>query len=350
MQRITVHAYVDGCSSYGFLGEQVVEALDSQGWYPSVFPIQLNDDADISPVAHQSIVRRYNPGEPSLLLHTPNISNWCQGHAHFTMWETTRLGKEQVSNLNKAKAVIVPTKWNVETFSAAGVNVPIHCVPLGINTDIFKFTPRRRKKVLTFGAAGRLHGIWGKSGFDAYDDRKNFDAVEMAFSEAFPTGHEPVELKVKVFPDQINRKPSDPRITFIQKHLTQRELLAFYRNIDCFVSASRGEGWGWMQQEAMACGRPVITPLFGGLREFATPENSFSVDYDYVESTMFYEGHGLWADPDVEHMAHHMRSIYENPSLLDQKAPLASASAMQYDLDRFALRLDEVMDQIINDG
>lgn len=351
MQRITVHSYVDGCSSYGFLGEQVTQALSEQGWFPSINPIQLNEDADVMPLTHQSIVRRCHPSEPNIICHTPDIQNWCEDPIHFTMWEASRLKQNQVENLNKAKAVIVPSKWNSETFSAAGVESPIHVVPLGINTRIFNYRPRHRRSVLTFGAAGKLHGIWNSDGtFKSYDNRKNFDAIELAFAEAFPTGNEPVELKVKVFPNQINREPEDSRISLIQKHLSQREVLNFYNSIDCFVSASRGEGWGWMQQESMACGRPVIAPIFGGLREFMTPENSFSVDYGYSKPDMFYEGCGLWAEPDIEHIAHHMRSIYENPSLLDQKAPLASASAMAYDWTRFSLRLDEVVSGVINDG
>ena len=55
----------------------------------------------------------------------------------------------------------------------------------------------------------------------------------------------------------------------------QAELIRLYKSCDAFVSAHRGEGFGMKILDAMACGLPVITPLFGGPTEFCANDTCF---------------------------------------------------------------------------
>jgi len=61
-----------------------------------------------------------------------------------------------------------------------------------------------------------------------------------------------------------------------------------------------------------------------------TPEVSYPVEYDLVPATHYYEGQGVWADPDVDHAAQLMRHIHNNRDELIRKSKAASAHARRY--------------------
>ncbi len=79
----------------------------------------------------------------------------------------------------------------------------------------------------------------------------------------------------------VARSPGDPahRIEYISEFTDKQELIALYKSCDAFVSAHRGEGFGMKILDAMACGLPVVTPLFGGPTAYCEPDNCFPVDF-----------------------------------------------------------------------
>ena len=62
----------------------------------------------------------------------------------------------------------------------------------------------------------------------------------------------------------------------------KRELIELYKSCDAFVSAHRGEGYGMKILDALACGLPVITPLFGGPDRLLHADNSLPVAFSLV--------------------------------------------------------------------
>jgi glycosyltransferase involved in cell wall biosynthesis len=52
------------------------------------------------------------------------------------------------------------------------------------------------------------------------------------------------------------------------KWLSERDYRKLHRRSDCYVSASRGEGWGLGSFEAALMGNPIIVPDFGGHLEY----------------------------------------------------------------------------------
>src|SRR6185312_8936542 len=98
-----------------------------------------------------------------------------------------------------------------------------------------------------FGTAGRMaHG----------GSRKGLNEVMAAFVAAFPDPDLPVRLDVKCWPDCLPRLvvPDDPRIRVITDAWTAHDLGAWYDGLTCYVTASRGEGYGLPPLEAMAHG------------------------------------------------------------------------------------------------
>jgi glycosyltransferase involved in cell wall biosynthesis len=166
--------------------------------------------------------------------------------------------------------------------------------------------------------------------FDCYSfiDRKNPYAVVAAFKKAFPLGNEKAGLIMKA----MNAKETsetwqrlvqdiggDKRIRLINETMDKLELLGFKSECDCYISLHRAEGLGLGPLEAMFLGKPVIVTNYSGNTDYAKPDNSCLVDYSLIPvqegQYLFHENNQVWADPDVEHAAWHMKRLANDPGL-----------------------------------
>lgn len=232
------------------------------------------------------------------------------------MWETTKLPQGAVSCLNRARCVIVPSTWNKQCFEACGVKVPIHVVPLGINTDVFRPQPMKMTGPCVFGAAGRMaHG----------GVRKGINQVIEAFQQAFP-GKEDVRLHIKGFPDCDILPVTDPRIKVTKEYMSEEALAKWFAGLTCFVSAAKGEGWGLMQHQAMAVGRPIISIVFGGVAEFFEPKLGYRVRYRLAPASGHYVNCGDWAEPSQNDLIRQMRGVFSNRKTAKARGLKASAA------------------------
>ena len=59
-----------------------------------------------------------------------------------TMWESSALPAAWPAALNRARAVIVPSRFVADVCRASGVTVPIEVIPEGIDSDIYGFHDR----------------------------------------------------------------------------------------------------------------------------------------------------------------------------------------------------------------
>ncbi len=254
--------------------------------------------------------------------------------AWFTMWESTKLHDKGKNRMNGCPVVIVPCRWNEECFRASGVKAPIERVPLGIDPKVFSATAMNMDGPTVFGAAGRLKH--GKS-------RKGVNHVVELFQKAFPTEKD-VFLLIKSFPDETELTvPNDPRIEVIWSYYTDADMARYYQRLTCFVSAARGEGWGLMQHQAMACGRPVIAAPYGGLAEFMTDLNSYSCRYRLVDADEQYTGLGKWAKPDDDHMIELMRDVHKRRMQASLVGAFAARDASELTWDNSNQKLEAVL-------
>jgi hypothetical protein len=208
-----------------------------------------------------------------------------------------------LQNIDGAHAVIVPSKWNAECFSAQGLNTPVYVVPLGFNENIFvkkSLTPREGPFI--FGAAGNPSV--------SVSQRKNLDGVVDAFTQAFPSDPD-VRLRIKVLPNCQVPLHADSRVEIIREIITEEALAEWTRSLDVFVTAARGEAFGFFNLQAMASGVPVISPLFGGVREYLNESNCFPVDYVLVPPRITHYNTGLWAEPSMPSLIRQMRTVRE---------------------------------------
>jgi hypothetical protein len=184
----------------------------------------------------------------------------------FTMFETDHLPEEFTENLGNFDTLFVPCEENRRSYSEYHDDVRI--VPLGVDPEVWKPTERR---AVTYDRPFTF--LTGGSG----GHRKGFDLSIRAFlrvkSRAEKAGLPTPRLKIKCGPTEPNRalkdKYNDPDIIWTEEWVPAAAEVAMYDEAHCYVSASRGEGWGLWPNQAIANGLPTLLAPAAGQLAFA---------------------------------------------------------------------------------
>ncbi len=236
----------------------------------------------------------------------------------YTMLEVDGFPRDWVDSANGMDEVWVPSEFNRRGFLASGLKRPIHRVPLGVDPEHFhpgiKGHPNPLQEFLFLA-----NFEWG--------ERKEPWLLLKVFNEEF-SAKEPVRLLCKIVNrdarvnvgDEIRKldlKETGGKISFLfNREFPYHQLGSFYRSADCYVSASRGEGWDMPLMEAMACGLPAIATDWGAHTDFVHEGIAYLLrvkgTVPAVAKCPYYEGFS-WAEPDPDHLRHLLRKIYENP-------------------------------------
>jgi len=269
----------------------------------------------------------------------------------FTMLEVDGLPASWVQSANMMDEVWTPSTFNRETFKRSGVTKPIHVIPLGVNPAYFN--P---------GIKGyRIDGPFTFLTMFEWGERKAPEILLKAFNDEFGSS-EDVVLICKAYnqdpavniPEQVRNyylRDSGGRIVFsINEVVPSYQLGSIYRSVDCFVLATRGEGWGLPIIEAMACGLPVIATNWSAQSDFISNETTYLLDVERLKPAEgkcpYYKGFN-WAEPSYEHLRSLMRHVFENRD--DAKTLGARASAeiltkwtWEQSVKKIIARLDEL--------
>jgi GT2 family glycosyltransferase/glycosyltransferase involved in cell wall biosynthesis len=235
----------------------------------------------------------------------------------WSMLEVTGLPRAWVDGCNSMDEVWVPSSFNVETFRASGVRVPIRVMPLGVDVDYFHpgITGYRPSTRFTFLSVFE----WG--------ERKAPEVLLRAFAEEFKESEDALLLlavanrdpQVDIVRqiDDLDLGQSAPIVVMPNPGFTGPQMGSLYRSADCFVLPTRGEGWGMPVLEAMACGLPVIATRWSGPADFLHDGVGYPLEPARLVPAEarcpYYEGFE-WADPDVDQLRGLMRTVYEDPA------------------------------------
>jgi glycosyltransferase involved in cell wall biosynthesis len=193
-----------------------------------------------------------------------------------TTWETDAIHPADAACLDRHfDLVIVPSHFNAQVFVKAGLPAAkVYVVP-------HTFDPR-------FWWSPGQEAAPKKSPYSFYSvlswvDRKNPIGLLKAYLTEF-RAHDDVVLRIltpTVNEDDVRSLvghlgiPNPPKIEFYgvwgdgrQGRLEETALRDFHRRSHCFVTLTRGEGWGLGAFEAALVGNPVIATGFSGLRDF----------------------------------------------------------------------------------
>jgi len=263
----------------------------------------------------------------------------------YTVWETSGLHPTWSTACNKANEIWVPCDWNIEVFRNSGVQVPLHKVPHAISVPDLETAP-------SFNLNGISPNDFVFYSVFQWQERKNPYGLLTAYCSAF-TGVKDVTLVLKTYhrdqgsdKDLIKNLIMDfrkfvsldnfPKMYLVVDNLSNSDMLGLHKRGDCFVLLQRSEGWGLPHFEAAACGKPVITPAYGGQTEFLNSDNSYLIDYNLTPVTgmtwsPYYRADQYWCEPDMEQAIQTMRHVYNNRD----EAQARGQKARQFVADNF---------------
>jgi hypothetical protein len=241
-----------------------------------------------------------------------------------TTWETTRLHPTWVDYINNSvDEVIVPSKFNIETFKQSGVNKKLNLW----YHDIFPFeksntnsTELYNKFVLFNGTEFTINPILIKNlieqntvyyNISQFNYRKNLNQVISSFCKKF-TNKDNVCLFIKTYIEHFSKKETDalkykiveltrqfkdlPKIVFCFENLNNDEIDTIHKFGDVYFTLNRGEGFGLCTYTAKKIGNRIICGKFGAEKEFLDDTNLL-LDYqlgssDYLDDfNKFYIGY-----------------------------------------------------------
>lgn len=339
-------------SGYARFGREVVGALESEGARTSIDP-QVNDPrwfeglkGNPSAVARWKTllgrrggdgtlvvcdVPRSADGRSDLLAQVREAYSDARRKVVYTMFETDRLPTGWAETLNRMDQVWVPSRHNLRTFAAAGVDASkIRLVPCGLDPAPFEAVRGR-----PYPLPGRRAGTTFLSVFQ-WSRRKGWDVLLEAWAKAF-TPDQDVRLVLRCHPmggapdvraqvrTWLATRGLDlarmARVDFLDDFLPEDQVPSLYEAADVFVLPSRGEGWGLPYLEAMAAGKPCIGTAWGASGDFLhegvgwmLPDRGVvPVGPEACAENPFLTPEHRWADIRVDDLVAAMRDAVASP-------------------------------------
>ncbi|HWW59837.1 MAG TPA: glycosyltransferase [Thermoanaerobaculia bacterium] len=326
-RSLTWQSIMNRPDGYAMSSREILRALDREGvrldyrYAYETWKTVTREDRESGDALLDIIRARRSPARPRIAV------TYAQGDAFrhnpgayrigFTMLEVDGFPADWVRQANAMDEVWTPTEFGRDALLASGVKRPISVIPLGVDPDHFHPAvhriPNRSGDFVFF-----TNLEWG--------ERKYPELLLRVFNATFRRQDDAI-LVCKI----INRDPAvdlrnrirslhldedGGRIYFIHnKELPHYQLATLYRSADCFVTTSRGEGWGLPLLEAMACGIPAIATDWGAHQAVLDPADTYPLrirgTIPAISNCPYYDGFS-WADPDGEHLAELLRHVYEN--------------------------------------
>lgn len=281
-----------------------------------------------------------------------------------TAWETSHIPRSIAIVLSELDWVIVPSEHSRQALLRSGVGCPVSVVPHTFDATLW---PRPTPQEMDRGPRDRFVFY----AIATPIERKNLLGLVTAYYRSF-SADDKVVLRIKTNMDAAQAErllesadaargfaSTRPLVKFYPGQWSTEKMRAFHLDGNCFVSATRGEGFGLPEMEARLCGRPVITTNWGAAPEVVAPpppdpnfgellgggiggpyrvresgggeaiiagtEHIYLVDaYEVPVEGMYgigcYEPDQKWADPDPVNLAACLRAAYKMGPQVDPMA------------------------------
>lgn len=339
-KAITLAAPFVVYDGYGSMAEQLALGMEEAGATVNVDPLDL----DLSGLSRQ-FRDLYKASSSSS---DDRVIYFCWPRADldrflgarelyiYTMWEGSRLPTGWAAALNRAKMVMVPTRFLVEVCRSSGVTVPIEVVAQGADPRVYHYLDRPRRRGLTTLIVGTVVG------------RKHvLEGVE-AWKRAF-VNDATARLLIKSRFQYNNFQPDDERIHFIDSNETTRGIAHWYQRADVLLALGN-EGFGLPLVEAMATGLPVIALNTEGQADVCEDAKDCLLPipasrYEPADDAPFGPG-GVRGVPSIQAVVDRLTWVDHHRSEAREMGKRASSWVMRHrDLRKFGPAVLEVLDK-----
>ena len=266
-----------------------------------------------------------------------DMHRFCGGwRIGFTVFESTILPPRWIHLLKQLNQVWVPSEWGAEVLRQNGIaGEMIRVVPEGVDSYLFAPTA---KPLPAFKDEGKFRFLTiGK-----FEARKGVREMAAAYCQAF-SPQEKVEMVFHLNAVSPKLKKIDVQATlcaefpshahqfiFLERELSDAMMPRLFASCDCYVSASRSEGWGLPLIEALSCGLPTIAVFHSGSTEFLNHDIAYLMQPKKLEPIycpIFFPNPGetgLWASLDIDEIAQNLRYVFDNQSNAKEKGAAAA--------------------------
>jgi glycosyltransferase involved in cell wall biosynthesis len=278
-------------SGYATLAREYVKAL-----------FLVEDDSEYSLASVRYDSGRNAPMEPELIVPhgrpissdietviqivTPNEMRPIPGKRNIAVccWETDRIPVYWAITLNSFDEIIVPCDANKRAFKRSGVTQPIHVIGMPIFPDRYSLDgvepfmiPEVNEETTVFYNISQWSHKKGidaaiRSYFLAFQNNENVMLVLKGYVGMHNQAGDAQKLVQAI--DDIKasmRLQRYPPIYVTDMVMSDEQVNQLHAAGDCYVSLSRGEGWGIPPFEALLLGNELITTIHTGMKEWALP-------------------------------------------------------------------------------
>lgn len=283
--------------------------------------------------------------------------------------ETTICSPKWIENCNKMDKIVVPSGFTKNVIKQSGIlTTEVIVIPEFFNHSLLN-KEKNKNICCDFRTKFNFLMISQLTGQTSETDRKNIFNTIKWFCEYFKDNKD-VGLVIKTnsgkntkidksFTEkslknllQKVRKSEFPKVYLIHGDMSKSEIADLYyqESIKCFVSATRGEGYGLPIVDAAAAGMPVVATNWSGHLGFL--KNMFlKVDYELVDlpenkidNRIFFKG-AKWANPLQKSFKEKLSEAYNNIEKYKQQSEILKKETIDtLHKEKIFLMYDKIID------
>jgi glycosyltransferase involved in cell wall biosynthesis len=260
---------------------------------------------------------------------------WYDGYkVAVPFWELDKFPAQFSEHLEKFHELWAPSRHIQALLYRQFRDKPIYYMPPDLTPD-----PRSDRVRASFGLDDQEFVVFFAFDFLSQLERKNPKGAYEAFQRAFPFSS---GIRARFVLKTLNAQYAplgyaswrdevlaDPRVTLFDEAMAHADVLALVACANVVLSLHRGEGLGLLIADAMGQNVPVVCTDWSGSVDLIDRQSGYPVSFKLIptpaDAYPYVDGH-RWAEPDLDHAAWHLSSIYCDPSTAREKARLARAN------------------------
>ena len=259
--------------------------------------------------------------------------------------ETNRVHNSWTEMCNKLDLVIVPSTFCQQALYRSGVITPVMVVPHGLEPEYAPLITKERSEPFIF---------YNTFDSGSFTKRKSAEELVRCFLDAFDRRPGIVlRLRTQLSPDivSLQQRYDFGSVIWIDQinAVSTKDFARIYSEVHCTVHPSKGEGFGLIPFQSIACETPVIAPYSTGMADYLNDSNAMCVRVGpSVEGEGVGNQAGTYFSVDERHLTELLRYAFDNWEGEYEKLVIASPSfRSRYSWEKVLAGLVDTLNRII---